>query len=136
MERIEMGVRGAKRGAFVTYHKQIDSVNYFYTYDSKEIKIYSAKTDNYIRTFSIKEYNIINKLTEDNEIKEIVYVTDCILDGASLLVCSRTKKNLYHCFVCDIINYEYRSLPINLDPMIPSINDVVVSDKIETNVSF
>ncbi|CAI2165960.1 1376_t:CDS:10 [Funneliformis geosporum] len=133
MEKIEMGGRGAKRGAFVTYHRRIDSVEYFYTYDSKEIKIYSAITDNFIRTFSIKEYNIINKLIGDNEIKEIVYITDCFLDNASLLVCSRTKKNLYHCFICDIVNSEYQPLPINLDSMIPSINDVVVSEKIETN---
>ncbi|RIA88111.1 nuclear pore complex assembly-domain-containing protein [Glomus cerebriforme] len=131
MERTEVGGRSAKRGAFVTYHKRIDSTEYLYIYDSKEIKLYSAETDTYIKTFSIKEYNIRNKLTEDNEIKEIVYITDCLLDNPSLLVCSRTRKNLYHCFVCDIVNFEYRSLPIDLDSMIPSINDVI-SDKIET----
>src|ERR1043165_4535940 len=106
MERTEAGSRSVKRGAFVTYHKRMDSAEYFYIHDSKEIKLYSARTDNYIRTFSIKEYNMIN---EDNEAKEIVYITDCFLDNPSLLVCTRTQKNLYHCFVCDIINHEYRS---------------------------
>lgn len=134
MERTEVGVRSAKRGAFVTYHKRIDSTEYLYIHDSKEIKLYSAKTDNYINTFSIKEYNLKNKFTEENEIKEIVYITDCLLDNPSLLVCSRTKKNLYHCFVCDIVDFEYQLLPIDLDSMIPSINDVI-TDKIETDVS-
>src|SRR5436190_8148488 len=116
MERTEVGSRSTKRGAFVTYHKRMDSPEYFYIHDSKEIKIYSAQTDEYIRTFSIKEYNMMNednednKDNEDNEIKEIVYITDCLLDNPSLLVCTRTKKNLYHCFVCDIVNHEYRSL--------------------------
>ncbi|GBC09735.1 hypothetical protein RclHR1_09070007 [Rhizophagus clarus] len=131
MDRTEVGVRSAKRGAFVTYHKRIDSTEYRYIYDSKEIKLHSAKTDNYIKTFSIKEYNLVNKLTEENEIKEIVYITDCLLDNPSLLVCSRTRKNSYHCFVCDIVDYEYRLLPIDLNSMIPSINDVI-TDKIET----
>src|SRR5256885_1951230 len=136
MERTEVGSRSTKRGAFVTHHKRMDSAEYFYIHDTKEIKLYCAQTDTYIRTFSIKEYNMANVDNEDNEIKEIVYITDCLLDNPSLLVCTRTKKNLYHCFVCDIVNHEYRSLPIDLDPMIFSINDAVVSDKIEIDVSL
>ncbi|CAG8442359.1 11978_t:CDS:2 [Rhizophagus irregularis] len=132
MERNEVGVRSAKRGAFVTYHKRVDQTEYLYIYDSKEIKLYSAETDNYIKTLSIKEYNLRNNLTEENEIKEIVYITDCQLDNPSLLVCSRTRKNLYHCFIYDIVHFEYRLLPIDLDSMIPSINDVII-DKIETD---
>ncbi|CAG8802719.1 2393_t:CDS:2, partial [Gigaspora rosea] len=122
-------------GAFGTQHASLDTSTFVYTWSDKVIEIRYKQDFKLYDTFDLRKYNYEQKcnplrLSDEGYLREIVKVTDCMVGTKCLLICTRTTKSEYRFLLYDIYERISHILPMNLDRLIPTINDVVFSEKI------
>ncbi|CAG8519905.1 16476_t:CDS:2 [Acaulospora morrowiae] len=116
-------------GAFATQHSRLENSEFIYTYNRKVVKIHDKLDFEVYSVFDIRRYNREFKSTNDYLIREIVKVTDCFIDNACLLLCTRDTNNDYRFILYDIYENKSHNLPVNLDYM-ATIYDFVFSEPI------
>ncbi|CAG8544790.1 6934_t:CDS:2, partial [Scutellospora calospora] len=122
-------------GAFGTQHANLDTSAFIYTWNDKVIEIRYKRDFKLYDTFDLRKYNYEQKCNplkpkDEGYLREIVRVTDCIVGTKCLLICTRTTKSEYRFLLYNIYERIAHTLPMSLDKLIPTINDVVFSEKI------
>ncbi|CAG8524261.1 8477_t:CDS:2 [Diversispora eburnea] len=118
-------------GAFATQHSRSENSEFAYTYNRKVVKILDKIDFEVFSIFDIRKYNREIKTRNDYLIKEIVKVTDCYIDNACLLLCTRDTNNDYRFILYDIYENKSYTLPVNLKKIGHTvIYDVMLSEQI------
>lgn len=123
-------------GAFATQHSRLENSEFVYTYNRKAVKILDKIDFEVFSVFDIRKYNREIKAKNDYLIKEIVKVTDCYIDNACLLICTRDTNNDYRFILYDIYENKSYTLPVNLKKVgHTTIYDIMLSEQIAHTVS-
>ncbi|CAG8591410.1 22173_t:CDS:2, partial [Racocetra persica] len=122
-------------GAFDTQHASLNTSAFVYTWSDKVIEIRYKRDFKLYDTFELRKFNYEQKCNplrsrDEGYLREIVKVTDCIVGTKCLLICTRTTQSEYRFLLYDIYERITHILPMNLDKLIPTINDVVFSEEI------